>query len=326
MTRRTRKQRTGRASNLKIAIEHSGLCPYLLHYVEWLKVKGYSEGTANSRDNDLRRFIEWCDDRGIDDPRIVTKPMIERYQRHLYYYRKRNGQPMGFGRQRAMLAAVKGWFKWLTQENYIPSNPASEVQSIKAPRKLPEKVLSIEEVTQVLCSVDVSTIEGLRNRAILEVLYSTGIRRTELCHLLVGDVDSARCSVFVRLGKGSKDRCIPISTRALQWVERYINESRVQLIVDVLEQGLFLNAYGQPVTSSYLGHIVKDILVEAGIERMGSCHLFRHAMATHMLENGAELRYIQAILGHENINTTTIYTHLSIEKLKQVHADSLPVK
>ena len=321
-----RKPRTGRAPLLKLAVEESPLYPYLVHYLEWHRVKGYSEKTLNLRDNDLRRFIVWCDERELADPRQVTKPMIERYQRSLFYYRKRNGHPMGFGRQNSLLCAVKRWFKWLTQENYVPSNPASEVQSVRAPHKLPEKVLSVEEVNHVLYSVDAGDLEGLRNRAMLEVLYSTGIRRTELSNLLIGDIDAERGSLFVRQGKGRKDRCVPISERALAWVQRYVEESRPRLLVDVLEQGLFLSQYGQPMTSSYLGHLVKGILVDAGIERTGSCHLFRHAMATHMLENGAELRYIQAILGHESINTTTIYTHLSIEKLKQVHRNTLPVK
>ena len=324
--RRRRKRRTGRAAKRKLAIEHNGLFAYLQHYLEWQRVKGYSEQTVNGRDNDLRRFIAWSDERDIHDPCTVTKPMIERFQRYLYYFRKRNGQPMGFGRQKALLSNVKGWFKWLTQENYIPSNPASEVMAVKVPRKLPEQVLSVDEVSHILCSIDTGDIEGLRNRAMVEVLYSTGIRRTELSRLLLGDVDLERHSVFVREGKGGKDRCLPISARAVTWLSRYLNNARPRFVVDVLEQALFLNNYGQPVTSSNLGHIVKRLLTDAGIERKGSCHLFRHAMATHMLENGADLRYIQHILGHDNINTTTIYTHLAIEQLRQVYDQTLPLR
>jgi len=285
---------------------------------------GYSVATAERRDNLLCRFILWCDEREIGDPRVITKPILERYQRYLYYYRKSNGQPMGFGTQHNYLAAVKAWFKWLTQENYLPSNPASEVQGVRVSQTLPEAVLGVDEVESILTSVDVNDIEGLRNRALLEVLYSTGIRRTELCGPHISDIDHTRHSLFVRQGKGGKDRCIPIGERALTWVARYIEQARPKLLIDMMEQHLFLSQYGEAFSPSYLGHLVKRLLEKAGIERTGSCHLFRHAMATHMLENGAELRYIQAILGHSNINTTTIYTHLSIETLRQVHESTHP--
>ena len=324
--RKIRKKREGRAAQLKIQIEHSDLYPYLVHYLEWHKVKGYSVATMERHDNILRRFIAWCDERGIHDPKVVTKPILERYQRHLYYYRKANGQPLGFGTQHNFLAAVKAWFKWMTRENYLASNPASEVQSIRVPNKLPDAVLSVEDVQHILNAIDVNDIEGLRNRAIVEVLYGTGVRRTELCNLLLSDIDSHRQSVFVREGKGAKDRCIPIGKRALVWVRRYLEDSRPKLLTHDTEHHLFLNAHGDAFTPSYLGHTVKRIIKAAGLDRKGGCHLFRHAMATHMLENGAELRYIQAILGHANINTTTIYTHMSIESLLQVHELSHPLK
>ena len=321
-----RKQRSGRASLSKIDIDGSGLSPYLAHHLEWMKVKGYTEQTINSRNNAVRRFIQWCEERDLEDPRSVTKPIIERYQRALYYHRRANGNPLAFGTQNTLLYEVKGWFKWMAKENYLPSNPASEVEGLRVAYKLPEHVLTVDEVSHIINSIDANEIEGLRNRAIVEVLYSTGIRRTELTNLLVADIDQQRESLFVRQGKGRRDRCVPIGQRALTWVARYVEESRPRLLVDVLEQALFLNQYGQPLSSSYLGHVVKRILKQAGIEKNGSCHLFRHSMATHMLENGAELRYIQAMLGHSNINTTTIYTHLSIETLKQVHANTHPAK
>jgi integrase/recombinase XerD len=325
-SRSRRKQRSGKAIISKIAIEDNGLYPYLAHHLEWMKVKGYTAQTINSRDNAIRRFIRWCDERDLNDPRLINKPIIERYQRDLYYHRRANGNPLAFGTQNTLLYEVKGWFKWLTKENYLSSNPASEVEGLRVSYKLPEAILSVEEVNRVLHSIDATDIEGLRNRAMVEVLYSTGIRRTELTNLLVADIDQQRHSLFVRQGKGRRDRCIPIGQRALTWVARYVEESRPRLLVNVLEQALFLNQYGQPLSSSYLGYVVKRILKQADIEKAGSCHLFRHAMATHMLENGAELRYIQAMLGHSNINTTTIYTHLSIETLKKVHANTHPAK
>lgn len=319
-----RKKRTGKPSQPKLPVEHNGLYRYVAKYLEWLKVKGFSEETHRRKDSTLRQFIAWCDERSIDDPKIITKPILERYQRHLFYYRQANGKALAFSSQNVFLSTVKSWFKWLTQENYLPSNPASEVMAIKRPKQLPDAVLSVEEVEVVLTSIDTSTVEGLRNRALLETVYSTGIRRTEVCRLQLSDINFERASLFVRQGKGNKDRCVPIGARALLWLRRYLDQARPNLLTDLMEYHLFLNAYGEPLTPSYLGHQIKRWLVQAGIERTGGCHLFRHAMATHMLENGAELRYIQAILGHDDINTTTIYTHIAIEQLRQVHASTHP--
>ncbi len=320
-----RKKRHSHRQRHKLAVEHNGLFAYLEHYLNWLAVKGYSSETVSRRDSGLRQFIDWCDQRSLDDPKAITKPILERYQQHLFYLRKPNGQPLAFSSQNNFMSDVRSWFKWLTQENYLGSNPASEVQPVKKPKRLPAKVLSIDEVTSVLDSVDIATPQGIRTRAILEVLYSTGIRRTELCRLQVYDIEAGSGRLFVRLGKGAKDRCIPIGQRALHWLARYQEQVRSQLLLNHREQALFLTDYGEAFTPSVLGHLVRRCLATAGIES-GGCHLFRHAMATHMLENGADLRYIQAILGHSDINTTTIYTHLSMSKLQQVHALTHPAE
>jgi len=320
-----RKKRHSHASTHKLAVEHNGLSYYLAHYIEWQKVKGFSGDTIRRKDSMIRQFIVWSDERDITHPSTITKPMLERYQRHLFYYRKENGDALAYSSQNVMLSAIKGWFKWMTQENYIGSNPASEVMGVKRPHKLPERVLSIEEVEHTLHRIDLDRLEGIRDRALLEVLYSTGARRKELCNLHVYDIDARRKSVFIREGKGAKDRCVPIGERALRWLIRYQDDVRPRLLLSSNEQRLFLTDYGEPFTPSALGHRVRKLLSQAGIEQ-GGCHLFRHAMATHMLENGAELRYIQMMLGHSNINTTTIYTHLSIEKLKAVHTATHPAK
>ena len=170
---------------------------------------------------------------------------------------------------------------------------------------------------------DVNTVEGGRDRALLETLYSTGIRRSELCHLRISDID-ARGVVWVRAGKGQRDRVVPIGPRALAWVEKYRWELRPQLVGADDDGTLFLTGYGEGYRQTHLGNVVKRYLKQAGIEAVGSCHLFRHAMATHMLENGADIRFIQAMLGHRDLNTTEIYTRVSIEKLREIHAATHP--
>ena len=187
-------------------------------------------------------------------------------------------------------------------------------------------VLSVEEVKSVLVQPDTNTARGLMLKAMLELLYSTGIRRSECCDLNVGDLSISRGTIQIREGKGGYDRLLPVGERALTWLQRYLLEVRPSLVLDVQEQALFLNTSGERYRSTTLGEQVKGTMKEASLKVQGSCHLLRHAMATHMLENGADLRFIQAMLGHSNLNTTEVYTHVSIRQLQQVHADTHPAR
>ena len=314
--------------NKKIAspIAHNGLYPYVLAFLEWGGVKGLSVNTLKQREVGLQRWILWCDDRGLDDPRAITKPIIERYQKHLYYCRQDNGQPLSARYQVALLLPIKSFFKWLAKTNRILYNPASEIELPKVPSRLPQSILSVEEVERVMSLPKTDTVYGVRDRAILETLYSTGIRRAECVELGLYDVDSQRQTVMVRQGKGSKDRLLPIGKRALYWIEQYRDHVRPQLMMDMDTPQLFLTDYGEPFIKGRLGALVKRYLHHAEIEKPGGCHLFRHAMATHMLDNGADLRFIQMMLGHSELSTTEIYTHVSIEKLREIHAATHPAK
>lgn len=172
---------------------------------------------------------------------------------------------------------------------------------------------------------DIATPWGLRDRAILETLYSTGIRRMEMTRLTLYDVDLAQGTVMVRQGKGAKDRLIPIGARACAWIARYLEEVRPLLATRSDELALFLTDYGESFEKNRLGDLVRRYLRHAGIPH-GSCHAFRHAMATHMLENGADIRFIQAMLGHSELSTTQIYTQVSIGKLKEIHTATHPAR
>jgi integrase/recombinase XerD len=183
----------------------------------------------------------------------------------------------------------------------------------------------VVEVEAILNQADPANAQGLRDRAMLETLYSTGMRRMELPGLALYDVDLTRRLVFVREGKGRRDRVIPIGERACAWVEKYVTEARPLLIV-ANPEALFVSDYGEPITPEFLAAKVKRYMQFAGIDKPGATHLFRHACATHMLENGADTRFIQALLGHADLATTQIYTHVSIEKLKEIHAATHPAK
>ena len=310
----------------KAIVERSGFYRYMQAFLEWTEVKGYSPDTLRRRRAALKRFIVWCDEREVQSPKEVTKPILERYQRYLYYYRKSDGQPLTFGSQNVMLTPLKAFFKWLTRENHILYNPASELEVPPKPKRLPKTILPVATIEDILRQPDVTTVEGLRDRAMLEVLYSTGIRRMELVRLTLYDVDHRRGTLMIREGKGKKDRLIPIGERALAWIEKYQHEGRPVPVVGKDSGTLFLTDKGAAFRRGAVGGRIKRYIRQAGIEVEGSCHLFRHAMATHMLENGADIRFIQAMLGHEDLSTTEIYTQVSIEKLRQIHAATHPAR
>ncbi len=165
---------------------------------------------------------------------------------------------------------------------------------------------------------------GLRDRAILETLYSTGMRRLELINLKLYDLDTERGTILIRQGKGKKDRMVPIGERAIAWLDKYVREARPQIVAEPDDGTVFLTAQGEPFSRDHLTWAVRQHVVAANLGKVGACHLFRHTMATLMHEGGADIRYIQAILGHEDLKTTQIYTQVAIRALKQIHAATHP--
>ncbi|MFS1523879.1 tyrosine-type recombinase/integrase [Microbulbifer sp. 2304DJ12-6] len=184
----------------------------------------------------------------------------------------------------------------------------------------------MDEVEQVLTTPDTDDPSGLRDRAMLELFYGTGIRRMEMANLSVYDLNPGRKTLLVREGKGRKDRLLPVGERVLHWAERYRRQVRPELVSGKDSCYLFLTDQGQPWPINTLTVLVRKYLRQAGLNKSGACHLFRHAMATHMLDNGADIRYIQTMLGHAKISTTQIYTQVSIEKLREVHRATHPAK
>lgn len=304
-------------------LRHNRLLRYMEDHLEWLLVSGYSAITARVRRNAIRRFIAWCDERGLDDPREITQPMLERYQRHLFYYRKTDGAPLTLGMQAQTLAPLKTWFKWLSRQHHILANPAADLELPRQPRRLPRSVPSVAEVESILSEAEPDTVQSLRDRAMLETLYATGLRRMELPGVSIYDIDLNRGVLWVRHGKGGRERVVPLGERAAAWLEKYLTESRPQLLTDDTA-ALFLSDYGEPMRPEYVAEKVKRYMGFAGVNKTGSTHLLRHACATHMLEGGADIRYIQEMLGHANLQTTEIYTHVSIDKLIAVHGATHP--
>ncbi len=186
--------------------------------------------------------------------------------------------------------------------------------------------MTSDEVDRILNQTDVYGDTGIRDRAILETFYSTGIRRMELVNLKLVDIDLRYGSLMVRQGKGNKDRLVPLGERACAWIQKYLDEVRPGLVMGNDESYLFLTDYGEAFIKDRAGDLVRKYMEAAGIDKPGACHLFRHTMATQMLDSGADVRYIQAILGHAKLSTTEIYTHVSIQKLKEIHKATHPAR
>lgn len=321
----------GKASNTQQtqdlpAMKAGELGDMATRYLMDLEVKNYSKESIKTKKSQFRVFIEWAVERDLRRPQVFTKPIIESYQRHLWRYRQSNGKRLSVTTQRGRLGALQNFFSWLARKDYILANPASDLEMPRKEIRLPEQSLSINEVKRVLNVPDVTDELGIRNRTILEVFYSTGIRRSELAKIDVSDLHEDRGTLQIRQGKGKKDRVVPIGKTALQWVARYLDHVRHLLVMDVNESALFLTVHGDRVTKEMLSRLVKKSIEEAEIGRSGSCHLLRHSCATHMLEGGADIRYIQQLLGHSKLDTTAIYTQVSIQQLREVHASCHPLE
>lgn len=295
-------------------------------YLHDLAVKNGSPQTIENKHQELIRFVDWCSIRSIECPAGLTLKMAEGYQKHLHHYRKDDGKPLSITTQRGRLTIIKMFYRWLVKTHYLPYSPWENIELPKLPKQLPKAVFSEQEVEKVLQQADVNTPVGLRDRAIMETLYSTGIRRKELLSLQINDVDRFRGLVRINEGKGQKDRIIPIGERALYWIGLYLTESRPELVNDINEQTLFISHFGSPLSRSTLTERLRDFIVAAGIDKPGSVHVFRHTTATLMLENGADIRHIQAMLGHEDLSTTQVYTHVAVTHLKDVHRQTHPAK
>jgi integrase/recombinase XerD len=310
-----------------------GFRAYLVDFLAWTAARQYSAMTVKARRIELGYFIDWCEERSIRRLDEVTRGILERYRQHVYTYRRKtDGAPLSHQTQAKRLISVRAFFQWLARQHHLLYNPASELELPKQQQRLPRHILSVAEVEQVLNACDTSEPLGLRDRAMLETLYSTGMRRAELTGLRADDLDLNRGTVFVRLGKGAKDRVVPIGERACRWVERYLFQVRPDL-VDVDDDGtLFLAKHGEGMQAKQLSVIVRNAIGRANLERFAdthpnaACHLLRHACATHMLENGADIRYIQALLGHADLSTTEVYTRVSIQQLKAVHEKTHPAR
>ncbi|HWD56588.1 MAG TPA: tyrosine-type recombinase/integrase [Acidimicrobiales bacterium] len=293
-------------------------------YLSWMTVHNYAATTVENRRRYLGYFRCFAADLGIERSSDVTYELVVSYQEGLHAYRKADGEPLSIATQVQRLIPITQFFTWLRRQQKIGQNPTADLLMPRPDRQLPEATLSQSEMSRLMCAPDVTKPLGLRDRALLEVFYSSALRRSELIGLRVRDVDFERGTLFVHRGKGAKDRHVPIGERALFWVRLYLG--MVRPLFDTAESSdtLFISSVGTPICADWLCRKVRSYLGRANINKRGSCHLLRHSVATLMLEGGADIRYVAEMLGHARLETTQRYTRVSIDRLRAVHASCHP--
>ena len=293
-------------------------------YVISLKVLNRSDITTKELSRKLDKFFEYLDLNGITHIDQITKDIIINWQVENYQHINNKGRPNGIPHQNSMLAAVKQFFKFLREREYIVKDPAKDVQYAKEPQTLPKSILTPSEAKKIVKAPDTKSVFGYRDRTILEILYSSGIRNKELCNLMLEDVDYNDGFLRINQGKGKKDRMVPIGKIACRYLENYIKSVRSELIIDPYNNSLFLTSRGNKMNNDSLWRIVKKYGQKATIKKNVHPHTFRHTCATGMLKNKANIRVIQELLGHAFLDATQVYTHVSITDLKMIHKQCHP--
>ena len=289
-------------------------------YAGYLSVKNYSKMYIQGSMKKLDIFHKFIvsNYRGFKirfDIKKITAEMIEKYMNYLIDKGLKYSTVINY------VEYVKTIFKYLVKKKYILFNPADRLEMPRREKRLPKNIPTIEEMRKILNKPDVNNVYGLRDKAVLELLYSTGIRRDELRKLNIYDIDLSEGYMRVQ-GKGKKERVVPVGAVAIKWVEKYINEGREKIKRDKTTQALFLSQYGERISYTSIGGIVRRYAEEAGYKF--SVHSIRHAFASHLMKRGAGLRYIQEMLGHNNISTTQVYTEVVKEDLRKILEERHP--
>jgi len=290
------------------------LLDQFLHYL--IVEKGLSKNTIDAYSHGLTRFLSHLREQGVREIQEAGKFHIRGF---LLTLRRKNLNTKSIVRD---LVAIRAFFRFLIQEGVLESNPVEELESPKVARTLPE-ILTLKEIEQILEQPNLQTHLGIRDRAMLEMLYATGMRVSELTQLPTHQVNLEGGYVLV-YGKGSKERIIPLGSEAMKWVTAYLKTARRTLSKGKESPFLFVNRSGKGMTRQRFWKSLKEYARRAGLRKRITPHLLRHSFASHLLERGADLRSVQMMLGHVDISTTQIYTHVAGERLKKIHKQYHP--
>lgn len=292
-------------------------------FLKSLKVRHLSPTTIKNHLWKLGKFLNYLAGREITEAAAITREVIATFQVELYEQINQQGRPNGVGHQNRMLSGVKQFTSYLKEYDYIVADPAKEVHYAKEPKSLPRGILTPTEARKILHAPDTTCVIGYRDRTILEILYSTGIRKDELITLKLVDVDYN--DGFLRVtGKGNKERMVPLGRIACRYLENYIKSVRPELLRDPHEKTVFLSQRHKPLSKNMVWELTKRHARKAKIQKNVHPHTFRHTCATQMLRNKAHIRAVQELLGHESLDSTQVYTHVSITDLKEIHKSCHP--
>jgi len=295
-------------------------------FFDYLRIRQYAPTTIEAYRIHLKLFLQWCLQRGVTLPVRLTQDIIAHYQGHLARCKHpKTGKSFSPGHRRNRLAVVSLFCRWMTQNNHLMYDPTAGMIPLKIPKCIPHNTFTPWEVEKIMQQPDLDTPTGIRDRTIMELVYSSGLRRLEVTRLQINDVHFDRATIFVR-GKGNRDRTVPVGRRALYWLERYLTQGRPLFLPVPNQPALFVNKFGEPLHVQTVSLHISNYIHAADLRKSGSCHSLRHTMATLMLENGADIRFIQEILGHAKLCTTQIYTKVSIGRLKEVHQRTHPAR
>lgn len=290
----------------------------LIDYLHYLTIeRGLSQNTRKSYERDLKQYLSFLKEQNIADWQQVDRYVILNFLQQLQETGKASATSI------RMVSSLRRFHQFLRQERYIDHDPMQHIDSPKKKQKLPD-TLSLKEVERLIETPDTREALGIRDRAILEVMYATGLRVSELIGLKLNDLHLSM-GLLQTTGKGDKERIVPLGDLAIQWVETYLEESRPALTKkNPDESHLFVNNRGQGLSRQGIWKNLKGIVRTAGITKNVTPHTLRHSFATHLLENGADLRTVQELLGHTDISTTQIYTHITKKRMTEVYKQHFP--
>ena len=286
---------------------------------EHLQLGGYSLKTRECYGYAVLSFLRFLEDRGVSEVVEISRGELEAYRVYVFTLKNRSGGLLSLASHAARIGPVLLFLRYLTDERHILANPGQGVKLPKVPDKLPPPLPDEEQILQLLESPETTTPQGFRDRAILEVLYSTAMRNAELRALDLESLDLVRREVRVECGKGGKGRVLPLGEPACEALDVYLREGRPWLVRDVENRALFLNKLGRRMRGEMLSDIVKKRAEEAGITLKVTPHKVRHCCATHMLARKAGLRHLQQLLGHDSADSTRRYTRVEISDLREEH-------
>lgn len=292
-------------------------------YVRHLTAQGRSVLTLRNTRSALRKFTHFLSEYDIERVEEIDRELIEDYQHTLSYSVSNTGHPLSYRTQAQVLGVLKGFTRFLKERHYFVTDPGKGLKLPRKPKRLPQIILTRGEVFKILSAPDTHTDSGYRDRVILELLYDTAARRAEISAILTSHLDLEGGYVHIS-GKGNRHRVVPVSKRVCRMVATYIRQVRPRLLKGKDSGHLILNRFGNRMDPNGIWAVVKRHVKAAGINKRVSTHTFRHTCATHMMHNGAPVRHIQELLGHESLESTQIYTRVTINDLKAAHSKYHP--